>query len=575
MNCSSYEETVLAPHLEKIAGATVSSEEKASSLEQFLEYCVSARCGRWMVALSLLVGATLCAVVAKVGLPQSVIYGHDIFIQFDGAWRVMNGQRPHVDFYSGFGPVTYWTSAIALKFVNSAQGLVWSTVSVGLALTLWTVAIVRGRMTSLLAIVTTALLTTLWLAPFPIGEAFYMTSYAMQYNRLGYVLLGILLIELYLPCLGTERKPVFEPGAVSSGVILGLLLFLKVNFFMSALPFVAAAYVLEKKTRRHFCSLAGGFTLVALPILIYLHWDVVAMLSDLRMAAAARRHRFTISSEPLRTLIRNAVSILIVPCFGVLAYLNGLRYRPNAKLSLGIFVVMILGADTALTMSNTQRYGYPLSLLAILILAQQTFNRYRRQPRNIRFAQSPMALAVMLGTLAICLPTIGEAVNGFAEVHRAKTRHYTKVRYVPITAGPVADLRFLPHFDPAETDQPEDNGSIYTTQINEGLELIRSHSTQQDSVICLCFSNPFSYSLQRPPAEGGATFFDYGTNFTDNISPPASRILGDAKLVIYPKESALGYYKTPETLLEICKHQLAAAYHVVGESEHWVLLKHN
>lgn len=71
--------------------------------------------------------------------------------------------------------------------------------------------------------------------------------------------------------------------------------------------------------------------------------------------------------------------------------------------------------------------------------------------------------------------------------------------------------------------------------------------------------------------EGGAAFYDYGTNFTEQFRPPAERILGNADVVIYPKAEANG--PTVGTLLKVCKTILSERYHRVAESRDWVLLK--
>jgi hypothetical protein len=56
----------------------------------------------------------VCAAVAVVGVPRLHIFGHDIFVSLDGGWRVLNGQRPGVDFYGQMGPVYYLLHAAGL-----------------------------------------------------------------------------------------------------------------------------------------------------------------------------------------------------------------------------------------------------------------------------------------------------------------------------------------------------------------------------------------------------------------------------------------------------------------------------
>jgi len=44
--------------------------------------------------------AALLAAVVYVGAVRTHACGHDIMLFLDGAWRVLNGQRPHVGSYT-------------------------------------------------------------------------------------------------------------------------------------------------------------------------------------------------------------------------------------------------------------------------------------------------------------------------------------------------------------------------------------------------------------------------------------------------------------------------------------------
>src|SRR5947209_8673210 len=48
----------------------------------------------------------LC-ICARTGIVPTRSYVHDVISFADNAWRVLWGQRPHVDYSSGLGPVTY------------------------------------------------------------------------------------------------------------------------------------------------------------------------------------------------------------------------------------------------------------------------------------------------------------------------------------------------------------------------------------------------------------------------------------------------------------------------------------
>src|SRR5258706_16443599 len=53
----------------------------------------------------------LTIIAFAIGFVPVVIYTHDLFIPLDGAWRVLNGQGPHVDFATSLGAVFYLIEA--------------------------------------------------------------------------------------------------------------------------------------------------------------------------------------------------------------------------------------------------------------------------------------------------------------------------------------------------------------------------------------------------------------------------------------------------------------------------------
>jgi hypothetical protein len=175
-------------------------------------------------------------------------------------------------------------------------------------------------------------------------------------------------------------------------------------------------------------------------------------------------------------------------------------------------------------------------------------------------------------TITALLPTMVNTANAWVIIlaERSRTSGELASR---IDAPILRNLQFDDHSDPTGADHAENNGRQYTQFINEGLTLLRAHSTSADSIGCLCFSNPFSYALLRPPAHGGSTFFDYGTNFTEKYIPAPDRLLGDAAVVMYAKKH-YGLARL-NILLEHCRFALSQHYQIVAESENWILFKNN
>src|ERR1035437_6275239 len=89
----------------------------------------------------------VCAAVAIVGVPRLHIFGHDIFVSLDGGWRVLNGQRPGVDFYGQMVPVYYLLHAVGLWLAgNNARGLGYGSTLATALISFWAFFVLRPRM---------------------------------------------------------------------------------------------------------------------------------------------------------------------------------------------------------------------------------------------------------------------------------------------------------------------------------------------------------------------------------------------------------------------------------------------
>jgi hypothetical protein len=535
------------------------SDVRLGGGEDWLQALLPMRTSRIHGAIAIALIALACGTTLWLGVPHAAIYGHDTIIILDGGWRVLNGQRPHVDFYSAFGPVPYLIAAAGLKLGGvRVEGLVYSTAAVGALMGLWAWALLRRRMRGWSALLALAFVVLFWLAPFPYGEPFYLTGYAMQYNRLGYVLTALVLLELFTHREGLRRQTNVDWGGLSTGIAVGLLCFLKISFFFVACGLIAGAYLLKRKQWTHLVAAVAGFALVTVPMLAYLHWDLAAMLRDLALAAAARQTRFLQGYDPFRTVFRNLGAVL-----GLL----GLAFLARRSGRQGVFGLasVAIAADLLLAMSNTQRQGFPLSLVATLILADRMCGGVSAVNRKGR--QGGAAIAALLAVLSM-MPVLADTFNSWGIVLRSNVLHASGSHPAGFDAQPLAGLTMEAHDEPG-VDPAAHNGALYVASINDGLELLRRASAPEDRIASLAFANPFSYALLRPPPEGGSAFYASGVNITATHAPSAARILGNADVVMYPKDS----HDDPEvgTLLDIVKPNLLRDYNIAAESAHWSL----
>jgi hypothetical protein len=132
---------------------------------------------------------------------------------------------------------------------------------------------------------------------------------------------------------------------VLSGCAVALLLFLKITYFLIALPIMGTSLVFWERREQRALGCAVGFAGAAFLFLAYLRWDVAAMAGDLLGVAAARS--------------------------GTL----GTRHAPGELLAGAVAHVMPLGilAFGAASVSGSRRQLWRYLLVAVLVLWQIRF----------------------------------------------------------------------------------------------------------------------------------------------------------------------------------------------------------
>ena len=505
--------------------------------------------GSWVVRLALLAAlASLCLVRTYIGLSGIVVYSHDAFGALDGAWRVLNGQTPHTDFYSPLGPLIYLVTAFGLLLSHGgAAGAGYSQALCGFLLGLWTYLFSRRRLGHLPAILFCLMVVLLSINPSSVGEPPLRTS-CMAYNRYGYALVTLLLVE-GVAGRDPERRRAEFWGGVSTGAILALLLFLKISYFVGGTGLVAALIPCRTQVKERWAGMAGGFLAVALAFCAYLGFNLVPMWNDLRMVAGAK---------PVRISWFIVDNLYLPVAFYLGFILASARFlwfggaRPAAR-TIGVGGVAVCLAGIFLLSTNFQFYGLPLNAMAaILVLQQVAAHSPAANSHKLKHAG-----LLLWGSLLVAGDLGYEAMGlGFG----AWQKHsWEETANASFHAAALAGFRTF-------------EGS-YVDLVNDGLALVNQHRHPGDTVMSLDFSNPFSYALGMRPAPGGATTLHYRGNFSDAHHPTPERLFGGASLVmqpVVPTEKGL-----TRSVPRIYGPYLAEHFHPIGESAGWRLYRRN
>ncbi len=486
----------------------------------------------------------ICVTRAYIGLTGIHIYTHDVFVFLDGAWRVLNGQRPHNDFYTPLGPIVYLQGAGGLMLSGGgAEGLAYAQAAFGLLICFWAFALCVRRLEPAPSILVCMALALTSVAPFAIGESPYALTYAMFYNRWGYALLGLLLIESLAEYRYATTRNV-TLGGISTGVVVGTLLFLKVSYFLGSVFLLLGLARCRTQRFSRWVGIAGGFGVTFLTFYSYLCFTLAPLWSDLKTAALAKH---VVLPESISGTLYKEVGLFLLFILSAALLMRRVEGGLSSRsiLTAGFSVSL---AGMFLLATNYQQRGFPLNCVLSILVINGVVTSFSMSGRKSLFLRSVVSL---LGGLLVLIPISYDAIGlGFGLDVRLVASH---VPFTKFNANALASFR--------------SGEGEYVEIVNDGLALVAKYRQPDDTLISLDFSNPVSYSLSMNPSSGGTTWLQYRTNFDDTHGPAPQRVFGSATLVIVPKTF-------PDAgIARVYVPFLAQNFTLIGEGVSWRLYR--
>jgi hypothetical protein len=397
-----------------------------------------------------------------------------------------------------------------------------------------------------------------------------LSSHATLYNRYGYALLGLVLIECFQRKEGEERDAGEILGGISTGAVVAITLFLKASYFAMSLPLVAASFLFRRRTYHHQrpLGLALGFCVVLLPMLAYLNFDIRTVAEALCLAAGARSRAVSFGLLLTVQLISQVPALLTT--VGIL-FLGTRRSKPAGSwldnqqwILLGL---LVFSSDALLMLSNAQLLAMPLlGIFAILFADRVTAERKQLAALEAR-TELPRHVFLLALCALLVVPQFVSDLVGVANGVYHKARPSMTIGYVRFNEPHLAPLIL---YDGAFLEAC--NGSVYTNYVNDGVTLLRKHCNASDRVLTMDMVNPFPYALKWRPPLGGVAFISFNYTLSAQFRPSFDAYFGDATVVLMPKRPAQmssfidGFY-------ELFTPALVDRYQLYAESDWFWLYK--
>ena len=507
---------------------------------------------------------------AFIGAAPTLVFGHDDFFLLDNSWQVLSGHRPQIDFYSPWGPAIFLIVGAGMKLANaSPDGIGYGNAIFGLLLGLWAYRIGRDRLAAaprmLFAFYTTLLVS----APYALGSWPTLSSHAMLYNRYGYALLGLVVVECSERVGGLKASREEWLGALSTGLAVAVTLFLKASYFVISVPLVAASLVFWRPNFRRTAGLAAGFGTAVFGFIAYMKFQAPAIILSLRMAAAARSTPLSLQT-PIWIIEANIFPLFVVLTLVVsFSLLGGETGTWREEIQIPALAIVVYLAEIGILMTNAQVDAMPLlGVFALLIASRATVYRNNSTPAAAE-NDLPHHASLLLLCGLLFLPQFTSDIVGLGTAAMRKAHPSLEKSPVRFTESRLAPL-ILYNDDRAK--QKSANGSIYTTYVNDGAALLRKYCTSRDKVLTMDMQNPFPYALGWPPPRGGVASISFNITLSAQARPSFDDYFGDATVVMKPKRPA----QTPEYIdgfYALFLPAMLERYQLAAESDWWLMYK--
>ncbi|PSJ62849.1 hypothetical protein C7I85_04500 [Mesorhizobium soli] len=509
--------------------------------------------------------------------PPVIMAPWDVFIQLDGGWRIVNGQVPHSDFYTPIGPLVYWLSGLGIYVAGTSL----KGISVGILLFFgvvmpWAMLVLFRKLPAPLAFLSTLFILLLILAVRPLGYSSSITTYAMIYNRYGWVLISILAVQLFLHDQpGKSNRATFD--AISAGILLGLLFLCKISFFVIGGAAVLLASLGRQDLRRGHWMTVTSFLTFCLVTSAVSGLDPMAYLRDLSAAGKSQSValRFLWLKHSLEANILSA--LLLVGCWLALVVV---RYRRGempfgAAVQSSIVFWGLVASAMVLTVGNaSEGSNVPLLPIAAIILLIQSQRSSSSTPTLFRKSRMTAVSSVAaFGTILLLIANVAgrdalSLINAYVagsmrrEADFADTFEATRLRDFTIPRS-------------SNWATAYSRAGDVPARIDEGLGLLRQYISPDSHLLVLALTDPFSFALNLKPSKGAPLWWDVGISFSRTVYPKPDIVFANADFVIYPVNFSRGgcCEETVAVLLEIYGDYLKSHFTTVSQSQHWMLLR--
>ncbi|MCF2870434.1 hypothetical protein L0664_05085 [Octadecabacter sp. G9-8] len=453
------------------------------------------------------------ALLILPGATATSRYFNDLLIFLDGGYRVVEGQVPNRDFHTALGPLSFYIPGFGY----------WLTGNLGLAMPVGLTALMAvtapimihvlgTRVRPLIAIPWAIFMLLLMITPMNTGEIVMNISFAMFYNRVGWALIGLLLIMHLRP--HTPARHQISRDTLAASLLTLILLYTKATYGVVALGFLVL--VLLQPIQRRWAAL----TLITVALsgaVLEVFWGGTRMhIDDLLVASNVS------GVLPLRDYVVSAMETSGE--YIMFLSLAALALWQKGRFTDFLFYGFCICAGYALLIQNFQVRGV-VTLLAGGVVAAEHLSRQWRQ--GLPYGADMVTRGAALVIIVLMVP-IGLSSAAALGLHAT---------LVATGAGIALDT---PNGKDIRVVNTLDNGQFkfyanYAASLEEGIALLQSLTPAPDKVLVMDFVSPMTSLAGLNPPEGGTAWMHDGRNFDEEYHFSPEALLDGVDVIMVPQ----------------------------------------
>lgn len=534
------------------------------------------------VAALFLLAVALAAAGVLAFLPTLFVsaYPSDSFIPLDAAWRWHWGQIPHRDYYTPAGALWVLLHGLAFELTGDARSIAYANLLSLVVVLPALLVVVPRRLPTAPAILAGALLAIGALSPHSLDGPSTDVAWLASYNRLSWVLFGVIAVAAALEPKETPRRGLAMLETILLAVALSALAWLKISVALAGAAILLAGAVLGDPRMRpaRLAALAGGTGLALLAGLAT--GLLVPYAEDLARAAAAApalRWKKLLDGIAADLLAYGAFALTLLLAWGALRRGKEAAGRNICAAFAGhgrtlLLVFAFVGANIAIASQNHDKTSLVLPLAGLLL-----WERLRRD--GALAAPDWRALLAFPAVISILLLIIPE------------TRSILEARRMALSAPPVAERGPLARLvfsermhEPsfldgatradierrlAEDPKGENIGfAEFGLLLREGKSALERFAPGRGPIFTAATTSYFGAWTETKPQKGGALWLDLDRTFNATSLDPEA-VLVDAEVVAIPRYTVK--QSTTDAIVSAIAPTLAKSFVIAGETPLWTI----